>query len=57
MGDMIGNILVVIGVALGVLDMILWRTVRDYRDRFILQLAVVLIGVGVLLGAHGFLIH
>lgn len=53
---MIGNIIVIVGVVLAALDMLLWYAVRDYRSRFILQLAVILIGVGVLLGAPGFLV-
>lgn len=50
---MIGTILVGIGVALAILDLVLWKAVLTYKDRFILQLAVILIGVGVLVGVPG----
>jgi hypothetical protein len=51
----LGNILVIIGVALAFLDLILWHTVRDFRTRLVLQVAVLFIGAGVLCGASGFL--
>lgn len=51
--NVIGNILVIIGLAFAVLDLVLWYT-TEYRRHVLLQFAVILVCVALFFGVPGF---
>jgi hypothetical protein len=55
--EWIGTVLVGVALLLALLDLVLWNATANYRTHRLLQWAVLILAIGVLIGAHGVLVH
>lgn len=55
--EWIGTVLVGVAVLLALLDLVLWAATAAYRTHRLLQWAVLVMGIGILVGVHGIAVH